>query len=276
MADILELEDAMACQRDKAILWFFESTSCRVGTVTKLLWKDLVPTGDPEVPFSITIESKRLKGAGLGKYKGMKQITFLHKLAAEKLKNYKAEAQRKGYTITENSPIFIAYHQKDKTIKPLESLAINPIFDSASLTAWHDLKVKRYSMHDFRDFVQSSLESAGINSNIIAPMLAHKPKGIDFHYSSHDLQELLVKFKTALPYLLPQSVEGVKTELEETKAENKKIGASLEEMRKQIMDMQQQYENRFEYFKSAIVRDQQKVNESLDRLSQNKEEILAQ
>lgn len=54
---------------------------------------------------------------------------------------------------------------------------------------------------------------------MIAPLLAHKPKGIDFHYSSHDVEELLVKFKTALPYLLPQTVEKVKSELDQTKEE---------------------------------------------------------
>lgn len=66
--------------------------------------------------------------------------------------------------------------------------------------------------------MQSALESAGVNVNMISQILAHKVKGIDFSYSEHNYQELLIKFKTALPYLLPQSVESVKVELEATKS----------------------------------------------------------
>lgn len=54
---------------------------------------------------------------------------------------------------------------------------------------------------------------------MISPLLGHKPKGIDFHYSEHDINDLIQKFKTALPYLLPQTVERVKSELETTKSE---------------------------------------------------------
>ncbi len=51
MDDILELENAMTNQRDKAIIWFFASTSVRIGTLTKLRWNDLKPTNDKDVPF---------------------------------------------------------------------------------------------------------------------------------------------------------------------------------------------------------------------------------
>ena len=44
MQDILDLEDAMTYLRDKAILWFLESAPFRVGTLTKLTWKDLKST----------------------------------------------------------------------------------------------------------------------------------------------------------------------------------------------------------------------------------------
>ncbi len=46
MKDILEMEEAMTYQRDKAILWFIESTSCRAGTITKLYRKDLKATSE--------------------------------------------------------------------------------------------------------------------------------------------------------------------------------------------------------------------------------------
>jgi hypothetical protein len=227
MQDIEDLDNSMTSQRDKALLWFFESTSIRVGSIPKLTRKDLKPTNDPEVPFYLLIEAERLKGAGHGKYKGLKQITFVHSLAFEKLLNCEVEAKRKGYVLNDDSPLFIAYNQKGK-VKPLGVPAINVVFNEASLTAWHDLEVKRFSPQDFRDFVQSSLESSGVNPNIISPVMAHKIKGIDKHYSTHEILEHKEKYKTALPYLLPQSVEKLKVEQVKQNEEQEKRIAYLE------------------------------------------------
>lgn len=44
MQDLLEMDQVMMYQRDKAILWFLESAPFRVGTLTKLVWTDLKPT----------------------------------------------------------------------------------------------------------------------------------------------------------------------------------------------------------------------------------------
>jgi integrase len=193
MQDIQDLENAMTCQRDKALLWFFASTAIRIGTVIKLKWKDLQPTQDKEIPYQLVIESARLKGQGKGKYAGVRQISFIHSLAKEKLEEYKIEAERKGYKLTDESPILIAYNKGGRNL-PLMDSAINNLFSDASLVAWHDLEAKRFSPHDFRDFLQSKLESAGINANMISPILAHKVKGIDKHYSSHDIDELRKKY----------------------------------------------------------------------------------
>ncbi len=114
-----------------------------------------------------------MKGHGVGKYKGLKQITFIHKLAVDKLESYKAEAKRKGYVLKDDSPIFIGYHNNKKTLA-ITTPSINSAFDNASLAIWHDLEVKRFSPHDFRDFLQSGLENAGINANLISPILGHK------------------------------------------------------------------------------------------------------
>jgi hypothetical protein len=68
MQDLKELEDSMICKRDKAVLWFLASAPLRVGTLRKVKRKDLIPTGDSEVPYKIEIGSKDLKGRGKGKY----------------------------------------------------------------------------------------------------------------------------------------------------------------------------------------------------------------
>lgn len=252
--DIQSLEANTTNSRDKAIIWFFASTAVRIGTFLKLKWSDLQPTNDIEVPYSLTIESNRLKGAGIGKFKGLKQITFIHKLAAEKLEAYKAEATRKGYKFEESSPIFIGYKNK-KVVKPITQPAVNQVYDNASLSAWKDLETKRFSPHDNRDFIQTQLENAGVNANIIAPIMAHKPRNaVDSHYSSHDVSELLGKYKSALNYLLPVSVEKVKSELDTTKQE--------------LTATQKKYENLEDKFVMQLAEKQKETMQAIHRMLQ--------
>ena len=69
---------------------------------------------------------------------------------------------------------------------------------------------------------------------MISPIMAHKVKGVDQHYSSHDYKELLAKYETALPFLLPQTVEKIKSELDQTKTEYRK---TVSEQQKQIDEL---------------------------------------
>lgn len=238
--DLIELESAFIYLRDKALLWFDASGPFRDGTIPLLLWRDLKATNDREIPYYLIIESSRLKGGGRGKYKGIMQVCFIHYLAAEKLEAYKKELAWKGYHLTEDDPIFIAYNKEGK-IKPLSRHSIDAIFAEASLRAWHDLKKKRFSPQDLRSFVQSALENAGINTNIIAPILGHKPKGIDSHYSEHDVAELMVKFRLALPYLLPETIEDAeeanRKELSEQEDRLKRAQWKIAELEHQIQEM---------------------------------------
>ena len=49
-----------------------------------------------------------MKGGGKGKYKGVKQIGFLHAYAAERLEKYKQDLVKKGIAINPDSNIFVA------------------------------------------------------------------------------------------------------------------------------------------------------------------------
>jgi site-specific recombinase XerC len=132
--DIKELENAFSYLRDKALLWFFASAPFRIDTITKLKWKDLQPTNDRDIPYKILAEAERLKGSGKGKYKGQKQVCFLHSPASQKLEAYKKEFARKGYTPSEDSPIFIAYRKAQK-IKSLSAFGIEGNFLFARFAA---------------------------------------------------------------------------------------------------------------------------------------------
>ena len=232
LEDLTALEVVMRTARDKAMLWFTASTSVRVGTLVLLKWCDLKQTENPNVPYSLEIESARLKGCGKGRYKGNKQICFVHKFASEKLEQYRAEAKQKGYELKDDSPLFVAYYQKgkEKPQKPLTTKGINELFNHVSLAAFGDLEKKRFSIHDLREFYQSALESAGIQENLISPLMAHKIAGIAQNYSSHDCKELIGKYETALPYLIPKSNSVLESELKETESKFKNQQQQIEEL----------------------------------------------
>ena len=252
MQDLLELDEAMSFQRDKAILWFLESAPFRQGTVTRLLWRDLKPTKqmlketreesqgqikrtvqeDEQiaklVPYYLIIEAERLKGAGKGKYKGVKQVAFLHYFAVEKLERYKLELKKYGIEPKPDSPIFVAYGNNIYNRgKGDRFKGINVVFMNACTMAWND-ENKKFSPQDMRDVLQSALEKVEVNPNLISPLLAHKVKGVDKHYSTHDIDEFLQVFVKALPLLVPQTVEEVKAETQKKIEEEQKRLVNLE------------------------------------------------
>jgi len=161
LQDILDLEKHFSYLRDKALLWFLASAPTRINTLTKLKWKDLKPTNDPLIPYYLIIGSDRLKGKGNGKYRGSKQVCFLHHLAAEKLADYKIELGQKGYVINDNSPLFIAYrktsledYRREQKLKGITIEKEDPLINSLRKTK----KIKALSSFTTEDhFSKASL-----------------------------------------------------------------------------------------------------------------------
>ena len=262
--DVLELDNAMTCERDKAITWFFNSSPVRIDTLSKMVWKDLQPIDDSEVKYQFVIEAERLKGHGRGKYRGLKHVGFIHNLASQKLENYKKELKKKGYAVTEDSPIFIAYRQQTKfnkktqereettnPIKALRPATIEHLFDDASFKAWHDLDLKRFSPQDFRESFQSAFEHIA-NENMIAPLMTHKARGTAKSYSDHEISELLEVYKKGLPYLLPITVAKVKADLNQTESELTESKQKYGEQQAQIATMKEEFEKEIQGLKISF------------------------
>ena len=173
LKDLVTLESVCHSARDKALIWFIASTSCRIGTVSLLKWSDLKQTKNGNLPFMLEIESSRLKGAGIGKYKGLKQITFLHKFAYDKLLSYKQEAQKKGYDIKPDSPLFIAYWSQGK-IRPLTSKAMGCLFDDFIFEYQSMLKLARHFLRHLSASHRSCLLYS-VNVRRYASWLGYSP-----------------------------------------------------------------------------------------------------
>ncbi len=246
--DCVKLEKAMGNNaRNAFLLWFLESCPVRVGTLKKLIWRDLKPLNDSDVPYWISIDADRLKGHGKGRYSKAKHVGFLHKYAVQKLEDYKQELKQKNIQYNENSPLFVSYHiNQHGAEKGSTMVNFNDTFANASIVAFGDNVNMHYSPHDFRDLLSSVLGKPDINAkdkNIAKALVSHSPKGIESSYENFDgkddkpNEDLLALFKQCLPYLIPETIPELKTELNKQKVETEKV---KEEQQKKIIELQNQ------------------------------------
>jgi len=248
--DCVKLEEAMTTDRDKFLVWFLQSVEVRKGTVEKLKFGDLKPLNDKEVPYWLRVEAKRLKGSGKGKYKKAKHIGFLHYYAVRKLKAYKAELKAKGIAYDDNTPLFVSYKTTTYSKKGNALTNFFTIFVTASEKAFKD--EKRFTAHDFRDCIPTVLKNKlKISGNLIKPLSSHVPTGIEAVYEgSNDSEntpdeDLLKTFKQCLPYLIPQTIPQLKTELDEQRQKLAKYEAmrpTLEILLKRVEMLEAQLE----------------------------------
>ena len=188
---IAEYLDIPPRERNVAILWFLESTGIRRGTLPLLTFGDLYECRwvsedgkrklkffnwfeekegdlDKDVPLMVYIPSEKLKGKGKRKYKGIRQVTFVHFVAYEKflkyvewvkrLKRYEYDEYHKpirkiSMEITAETPLFISSRLKDLEIQPLKAEAFyNRMTDAYILAKGNGI---RYTPHDFKRFVET-------------------------------------------------------------------------------------------------------------------------
>jgi hypothetical protein len=260
------LDEAMTTHRDRFLVWFLESCPVRQGTLRKLVWKDLKPLDDPQVPYWISIEAARLKGKGLKKYKGAKHIGFLHYLAVQKLEAYKQELKQRHIEYTEDSPIFMAYNNNpwgQKIGGPMQHF--NRIFSNASEMAFKDFPKTRYSPQDFRDIISTIVEKPQVkaNVNLAKPLTSHKPSGVEAIYANHPDNDYLELFKMCMPFLIPKTVEEVEAERQRDNAEHKQIEdrqqQQIDEANKKIEEINEKFnqvdktcDGLIEYMKAGV------------------------
>jgi hypothetical protein len=136
--------------------------------------------------------------------------------------------------------------------------------------AWQDLERKRFSPHDMRDVLQKALENAHVNPNVVSVLMAHKVKGVDKHYSHHEILEFKEACQAALPWLVPKTVEDVEAETMDIRKENEVLGRNLRDLRpllehvddfqeylnwKRVQEQKKEYELNNEIKKKMKLRD---------------------
>ncbi len=240
--DCVKLEEAMTTDRDKFVVWFLQSVEVRKGTLRQLTFGDLKPLNDKEVPYWLTVNSKRLKGSGKNKYKKAKHVGFLHYYAVQKLEAYKQELKQKGIEYNDNTPLFVSYKTTPQGKKGDGLTNLFALFVDASDKAFKG--EKRFSAHDFRDVIPTILrDKLKISGNLVKPLSSHVPSGIEAVYEGSDdsdkpNEDLLKVFKSCIPYLVPETIPELKIELNETKAENQKHQTQIEAQNQKMINIE--------------------------------------
>ena len=182
--------------RDKALITFINSTAIAKETLTNLKWMHLEEGWETIDLPCINIPSELLKGHGKGRYKGVRQTTFLTPEAKRDLMNYKEwieRPQKLGRKLTLNDYMWL------ETGKPYQPIGYGT-FGSLIFTLSRNTGVP-FSWHDARRWVNTALEQIGISPNWARKIRGRKVKGEEAPYSQPAIEQLRAKFREAVPLL---------------------------------------------------------------------------
>jgi hypothetical protein len=207
--------------RDRALIPFVTCTGLAKETLSNLLWSHLESDWETKEFPCIKIDSELLKGHGKGKYKGVRQVTFLTPEAKRELLNYKQWIEDKlGRKLTPQDHIWLG------TYKPCEPLSY-AMLGNTIVTLSDNAKVP-FSLHDGRRWVTTALEQIGISSNWARKIRGRKVRGEEAPYSQPAIEQLREKFREAVPLLeftseRPQVPKEVQEKLAALEAEQKEL-----------------------------------------------------
>jgi hypothetical protein len=180
--------------RDKCLITFVNSTAVAKETLSEIKWKHLEENWEKVDLPCIDLPSEILKGHGRGKYKGVRQITFLTPEAKRDLINYKEWIEHnKGRKMTPEDHIFV------ETYAPYRPVS----YDDIGGQIWRLSKRAGvpFSLHDGRRWVNTALEQIAISENWARKIRGRKVRGEEAPYSQPAINQLREKFREAVPLL---------------------------------------------------------------------------
>jgi hypothetical protein len=180
--------------RDKALLTFTCSTAIAKETLTELQWSDLEDDWQSKELPCVNVPSEKLKGHNIGRYKGVRQTTFLTPEAKRDLINYKDWIeQKRGRKLTAENHIFL---EARGPYEPVTYGRLGTLIFKLS----RDAGVK-FSWHDARRYVNTALEEIQISPNWARKIRGRKVRGEEAPYSQPAIEQLRAKFREAVPLL---------------------------------------------------------------------------
>jgi len=180
--------------RDRALVTFICSTAIAKETLSKIKWKHLEENWENVELPCINLPSELLKGHGIGKYKGVRQTTFLTPEAKRDLINYKEWLEKSmGRSVTPEDNIF---RETYAPYDPATYAALGYLMWTLSKRAGVP-----FSLHDARRWVNTALEQIGISPNWARKIRGRMVRGEESPYSQPAIDQLREKFREAVHLL---------------------------------------------------------------------------
>ena len=192
--ELLKLWKACYTPRDRALITFVNSTAIAKGTLSQLAWSEFEEDWERQEIPCIVVPSEKLKGHGVGRWQGVKQITFLTPEAKEALIEYKEwMEERMGRKFTRDDYVWLDVYE------PYESLTHSGL----GMLIWKLAKRAgvKFSWHDARRYVETALEETKINPNWARKIRGRKVRGEESPYSKPAIEQLRTAFREAVPAL---------------------------------------------------------------------------
>lgn len=227
--------------RDKSIFLINTGSAVARETLAYLRWDMLEPDWKTQKTPHLSIPGEYIKGHGRGKYRGIRQETFLTPAAKQQLLYYRQWYSRCfNYVWKPNDNIFL--HIKRHIGVPLNSYDIDRVF------IW--LKRRSggtYNSHDGRRIVQTALESVSCPNNWIKKIKGRKCSGEEAPYSKPAIEQLRLKYGEALNDIdftvEEQPRAQTKNEIHKLRSENDALKNRLDRIEKLVQSfMQKNYE----------------------------------
>lgn len=191
--NLVKLWNSAYNPRDRALVSFVNSTAIARETLTKLRFSHFEKNWkNQEVPH-ISLDSSVIKGSGRGRYKGVRQETFLTPEAKTDLIYYIEWLERKSFKFNADTLVFRSIK---KPYKPLSYGELGVIARRISIQSGVS-----FSWHDGRRYVETALEEARISVNWCRKIRGRKVRGEEAPYSLPSIKRLRQAYKTAVPLL---------------------------------------------------------------------------
>jgi hypothetical protein len=180
--------------RDRALIPFVCSTGVAKETLSQLTWGHLEENWESQELPALDIPPELIKGKGVGRYKGVRQVTFLTPEAKAQLIDYKEFMEAKlGRKLGKGDHIWLDISAK---YHPLGYDS----FASLILRLSKEAGVK-FTWHDARRWLTTGLEQVGLSPNWVRVLRGRKVSGSENPYSRPNIEALRGKYHEALPYL---------------------------------------------------------------------------
>ena len=192
--ELLKIYRSCMNPRDRALVTFVWSSAIAKETLSKIQWSDLELGWEEQETPHVSLDAEKIKGHGRGKYKGVRQETFLTPEAKRDLIEYREFLRRIKHL--EAKPEDHVWLEVESPFIPLPYSALTSLYINLS-----ERSGVPFSWHDARRYVETALEQTKINPNWARKIRGRKVRGEEAPYSRPAIEELRKAYQEAVPLL---------------------------------------------------------------------------